>query len=193
MAATKEHCFYCFDVLLAHLKRQATPAANFQNESFPLFVTWNIIDHGQKNLRGCIGSFKPLPLVQGLKQFALTSALQDSRFPPISLKETPHLTCAVSLLINFEQADNYLDWEIGKHGIWIEFKDINGMTSTATYLPEVMPEQGWTKQETIHSLLRKGSFHGQITPEFCKTIKLTRYQSSKMEVTRQEYDQSRGV
>ncbi|KAL0083718.1 AMMECR1 domain-containing protein [Phycomyces blakesleeanus] len=193
MVATKEHCFYCFDVLLAHLRREPTPAPRFHNEAFPLFVTWNMIKYGEKELRGCIGSFRPLPLIQGLKQFALNSALEDSRFPPINLAETPYLSCAVSLLINFEEADNYLDWEIGKHGIWIEFKNTDGKKNTATYLPEVMPEQGWTKEETIQSLLRKGAFRGPITPEVCQSIKLTRYQSSKMEVTRQEYDQARGL
>lgn len=112
----------------------------------------------------------------------MNSALQDRRFRPITLKEIPHLTCAVSLLTNFEVAKDYLDWEVGKHGIWIEFIQLNGQKETATYLPEVMVEQNWTKEEAIESLLRKGHFGGQITKDYCtKSIVLTRYQSQKLE------------
>lgn len=155
-------------------------------------------------MRGCIGSFTPLALHSGLRKYALIrfdkynnsyyatdltsfflymySALQDRRFSPITLEEIPHLTCAVSLLTDFEVAKDYLDWEIGKHGIWIEFIQLNGQKETATYLPEVMVEQQWTKEEAIQSLLRKGGFAGQITKEYCqKAIVLTRYQSQKLE------------
>lgn len=89
----------------------------------------------------------------------------------------------MSLLTHFEKADNYLDWEIGRHGLWIEF-ELNGEKETATYLPEVMKEQGWTKQEAIESLLRKGGYRGRITEEFClNSVVLTRYQSEKCEIT----------
>lgn len=113
---------------------------------------------------------------------AFFSALQDRRFSPITLSEIPSLTCGVSLLTNFEIADNYLDWEIGTHGIWIEFIQTNGEKETATYLPEVMKNQGWTKEEAIKSLLRKGGFYGPVTRQYCIiSITLTRYQSQKLE------------
>lgn len=35
-----------------------------------------------------------------------------------------------------------MDWEVGVHGIRIEFINENGSRRTATYLPEVAPEQG---------------------------------------------------
>lgn len=58
----------------------------------------------------------------------------------------------------------------------------NGEKETATYLPEVMKEQGWTKQEAIDSLLRKGGYRGKITKDYClSSIVLTRYQSEKFE------------
>jgi uncharacterized protein (TIGR00296 family) len=110
------------------------------------------------------------------------SALEDHRFRPISLKEIPKLHCAVSLLTDFEEANDYLDWEIGKHGIWIEFKTESGRKTTATYLPEVMAEQGWTKEEAIDSLLRKGGYRGTFSSTIYDTIVLTRYQSQKMDL-----------
>jgi AMMECR1 domain-containing protein len=48
----------------------------------------------------------------------------------------------VSILTNFEEANDFMDWEVGVHGIRIEFHNENGSRRTATYLPEVAPEQG---------------------------------------------------
>lgn len=41
-----------------------------------------------------------------------SSALKDSRFPPLTREELPKLFCSVSLLTNFEDAGDYLDWEV---------------------------------------------------------------------------------
>lgn len=51
------------------------------------------------------------------------SALRDSRFAPISGQELPQLSCTVSLLRCFEEATAWDDWEVGTHGIIIEFTD----------------------------------------------------------------------
>ena len=48
----------------------------------------------------------------------------------------------VSILCHFEDAADYLDWDIGVHGIRIEFYNDRGAKKTATYLPEVAAEQG---------------------------------------------------
>lgn len=93
----------------------------------------------------------------------------------------------MSLLTNFEKAKDYLDWDIGTHGIWIEFEDDNGRRRTATYLPDVIPDQNWDKIEAIDSLLRKGGFQGRITQSVRESIRLKRYQSSKLEVTYDQY------
>ena len=44
-------------------------------EHHPLFVTWNTVSRrsGHKSLRGCIGTFDPLELSNGLKSYALTA------------------------------------------------------------------------------------------------------------------------
>ncbi|CAO3657872.1 unnamed protein product [Umbelopsis ramanniana] len=187
MVVTVEHCIYCFDVLAAHFEGRESIPPEFDDNEYPLFVTWNLKKHGSYRLRGCIGNFDAMPLHSGLKQYALTSALHDRRFNPITRKELPLLSCAVSLLTNFEKAKNYLDWDVGTHGIWIEFEDDSGRRRTATYLPDVIPEQGWDKIEAIDSLLRKGGFHGRITSSVRESIRLKRYQSSKLEVTYDEY------
>ncbi|KAF7244959.1 hypothetical protein EYD10_08993 [Varanus komodoensis] len=50
-------------------------------------------------------------LHSGLREYTLTSALKDSRFPPMTRDELPRLFCSVSLLTNFEDVCDYLDWE----------------------------------------------------------------------------------
>ncbi|XP_016111413.1 AMME syndrome candidate gene 1 protein-like [Sinocyclocheilus grahami] len=101
--------------------------------------------------------------------------------------ELPRLFCSVSLLTNFEDVGDYLDWEVGVHGIRIEFFNEKGSKRTATYLPEVAKEQGWDHIQTIDSLLRKGGYKAPITNDFRKTIKLTRYRSEKMTMSYAEY------
>lgn len=151
--STQEHCAYCFDVLIAQLNKKPLPEfpSTLVNVSSPLFVTWMI---NKDELRGCIGTFASKPLNQLLKKYALTSALSDSRFDPINLKEVPKLTCSVSLLIDFESDKDAYDWEIGKHGIEIFFEE-NGEDYSATFLPEVASEENWSKDETLKHLIRK--------------------------------------
>jgi len=53
-----------------------------------------------------------------------------------------------------------MDWELGVHGIRISFY-VKGRRYGACYLPDVATEQGWTKEETIVSLMRKGGWAGR--------------------------------
>ncbi|CAG8855096.1 21900_t:CDS:2, partial [Gigaspora margarita] len=51
----------------------------------------------------------------------------------------------------------------------------------------VAEEQGWTKEETIDSLLRKSGYNGRITDRIRNRVALTRYQSAKYVITYDEY------
>lgn len=66
----------------------------------PLFVTWNTLSSRpgrQPRLRGCIGNFDPMPIVDGLAEYALISAFRDSRFRKISKNELETLECGYVL------------------------------------------------------------------------------------------------
>ncbi|XP_034240381.1 uncharacterized protein CG5902-like [Thrips palmi] len=184
--ACPEMCFYCFEVLNSYLNcSQAPKAPDFCNEPFPIFVTWETAK--DRRLRGCIGTFSAKNLHVGLQEYAVTSALKDSRFDPITLEELPRLRVSVSILCHFEEGSDYLDWELGVHGISIEYFSDKGVRHSATYLPEVATKQGWDQMQTIDSLLRKGGFKATVTPEVRNAIKLTRYRSEKISVTYSEY------
>lgn len=184
--AIPDMCFFCFEVLYCELNNIDGPAEpRFTNDPYPLFVTWKI--GRDKRLRGCIGTFTAMHLHAGLREYAITSALKDSRFSPITRDEFPRLTVSVSILQGFEEARGYLDWTLGIHGIRIEFLNERGCKRTATYLPQVATEQGWTQTETIDSLLRKGGYRAAITPDMRKSIKLTRYRSQEIQMCYNEY------
>jgi len=129
-------------------------------DSFPLFVTWNTISRsGHKSLRGCIGTFEALPLASGLSTYALTAAFDDTRFSPIPASLLPALSCSLTLLADFEPCKDAMDWTLGLHGLRISFTH-RSRRHGATYLPDVAVEQGWTKEETVESLMKKAGWDG---------------------------------
>lgn len=138
------------------------------------------------DLRGCIGTLSPRPLKTAIQEYAITSAFRDRRFDPISRHELPFLRVGVSLLVNYEECKNCYDWVVGVHGILINFSH-GSSYYTATYLPEVTLEQGWDQEESINSLVQKAGFRGDINKALINKIKCTRYQSSKMRMSYQEY------
>ncbi|KAI0836915.1 AMMECR1 domain-containing protein [Hypoxylon sp. FL0890] len=154
----------------------------------PLFVTWNTVSPrtGNTSLRGCIGTFESQELAEGLASYAITSAMHDMRFDPISKRELPSLEVAVTLLTNFEDCDDAMDWEIGTHGLRISFTD-RGRRYGATYLPDVALEQGWTKEETLVSLMRKAGWAGRRDKWQSVDLKVVRYQGKKKSLQYPEY------
>ncbi len=116
----------------------------------------------------------------------------------------------ISLLTDFEDADSYLDWTIGVHGIYITFPHPSLLTTasatpspmssypylprlgskqsfSATYLPDVIPEQGWDKIEAVDSAIHKAGWNGSITEDLRRSVKLRRYQSRLHTVGWDEY------
>ena len=174
IVADERYTLYAFDCLYAHFAGAEPPPPAFDPAiECPLFVTWN----KQERLRGCIGCLQPLPL-SSIRQYALNSALRDRRFDPMHETEVPLLSCTVQLLSRFETAAHLTDWEIGTHGITINFSD-NGIARSAVYLPDVMPEQGWNHLQAIDSLVRKSGCTRAVTEELRSGISVTRFVSTK--------------
>ena len=179
-------CVYCFDTIISTLTSKEIPSCFPQplsSKKFPLFVTWT--KGKNKDLRGCIGTFMKDDLEKNLKSFAKKSAFNDSRFSPIKQNEISDLNVGISLLTNFEDAKNCYDWEIGKHGIEIEFEADDDFFH-ATFLPEVPVEHKMDKNTTLNHLIRKAGYYGDLK-EVEEKIKLTRYQSIKLFMTYEEY------
>ncbi|UKJ89551.2 hypothetical protein MACJ_002802 [Theileria orientalis] len=184
-------CAVCFDTLEEELNneksepRPCLTKLTSKNVKCPLFVTWNFKDGDDEELRGCIGTLEPTSL-SNLKRYAHMSAFQDSRFSPISAPELEKLVCKLSLLHSYELCKNYLDWEVGKHGVLLEF-EVNGQGYSATYLPEVALEHNMTKEVAIEQLIRKSGYRGRVTDSLLSSLQVTRYQSKKVKMDYGEY------
>lgn len=117
------------------------------NEPRGVFVTLN--KHG--DLRGCIGYIEPIKsLHQAVIDNAINSATQDPRFPEVNVKELPDIEIEISVLTPPKEVNGPEDFIVGKHGIIIR----KGFYS-AVFLPQVAPEQGWTREETLSHLCLK--------------------------------------
>ena len=115
------------------------------------------------------------------------SAFDDNRFSPITLSELPTLAAAVTLLADFTPALHSLDWDLGVHGIKIVFSHQNKRYG-ATYLPDVAVEQGWTKEQTIVSLMRKAGWGGRSSDwKKVADLRVTRYTGSKASIRYAEW------
>jgi uncharacterized protein (TIGR00296 family) len=183
----KQLCIYAFDVIILSVKKLDQSLLKFpeqfKDKIFPLFVTWS--KGKDKCLRGCLGTFSPDDLEKNLMLYSYYAAFKDHRFIPISLKEIPHLHCSVSLLVNFEDGKDAFDWEVGKHGIQIQFK-IGYKKHNATFLPEIASERNWDKDTTLKHLAQKSGFSGRLD-EVINKIKLVRYESLKVSIPHSEY------
>ena len=114
-----------------------------------VFVTLTI--NGQ--LRGCIGHHESdMPLYQLVPYLAVSAAVNDPRFAPLSLDELENVRIKISVyLTNVYKIDSLDEFKMGTDGIILR-KGNKG----ATYLPEVPVEAGWTTvAEEMKSLCRK--------------------------------------
>ncbi|KAF2000316.1 AMMECR1-domain-containing protein [Amniculicola lignicola CBS 123094] len=181
--------FFSLGRKLKQEQRRADYAAGDDEDvdDHPLFVTWNTVQaSGDTRLRGCIGTFEPHELDDGLRSYALTSAFDDTRFNPITLRELASLECGVTLLTNFEPISNPMDWSIGTHGLRINFTH-HGRRYGSTYLPDVAKEQGWTKEETMVSLMRKAGWNGDKRDWKKVELNVIRYQGKQVKLEYPEW------
>ena len=117
---------------------------------------------------------------------AVPFVTDDSKLSKRTRCHTYIALCHLSL--GFQKARNCMDWEIGVHGLIINFRDPqSGHSRSATFLPEVPAQEGWTKQQTIDSLVRKSGYSGVMNQALYDMIELTTYRSSPFSMSYHEY------
>ena len=103
------------------------------------------------DLRGCIGTIETdQPLVRTVFKVTQEAALQDYRFPPVTLPELPEITIEHSLLSRPQPVQSYREIRLGTDGIILKAHG-----RSAVFLPEVPTQQGWTIEQTLTALSRK--------------------------------------
>jgi len=171
---------YARAVLEEHIGRKSSeyPALPKSFDTMKgVFVTLTI----RGELRGCIGFPTPvMPLRDGIREAALSAALEDPRFPPVRADELERITVEVTILtqpvpVQCPPADRPRCIKSGRDGLII-----SGMGRKGLLLPQVATEYGWDEEEFLnHTCLKAGlppgswrrhdvellSFQGQVFSE----------------------------
>jgi AmmeMemoRadiSam system protein A len=102
-------------------------------------------------LRGCIGHIAATrPLVETVKEVALSSAFEDPRFPPLRAEEWDQVKIEISVLSPFERITDAGRVEVGVHGILVRRGYRSGLL-----LPQVATEQGWEREAFLSHACQK--------------------------------------
>ena len=114
-----------------------------------VFVT--ISSHPKKELRGCIGYPYPTePLMTALTNAAISAAVHDPRFPPVTKKEFERLVVEITVLTEPKPIEVKDRKElpkrivVGKHGLIIEYGPFSGLL-----LPQVAVDYRWSAEEFL--------------------------------------------
>ena len=118
------------------------------DEQRGVFVT--LRKRADNDLRGCVGIVEPrFPLGEAVRRAAVSAAVEDPRFQPVSIGELPSLTVHVSVLAPLAPcAPEGVD--VGRHGVVIRHA-----ARSALFLPQVATEQGWDRETLLRQLCRK--------------------------------------
>jgi AmmeMemoRadiSam system protein A len=105
------------------------------------------------SLRGCIGYPYPTkPLWEAVKDAAISAALHDPRFPPVSPRELDELTLEISVLSPMEQVKDISEIQVGRDGLVVRKGPLAGLL-----LPQVAVEYGWSREEFLsHTCIKAG-------------------------------------
>ena len=102
------------------------------------------------NLRGCIGLPYPIkPLGEAIVEAAVSAALEDPRFLPVSRSELPDLDLEVTVLtvprpLECPPQERPACVKVGKHGLIVSGAGTGGLL-----LPQVPTDYGWTSREFL--------------------------------------------
>jgi AmmeMemoRadiSam system protein A len=107
--------------------------------------------HRGKDLRGCIGLLTPdEELYRTVQRCAISSAVEDSRFPPVTYEELPDLTIELSILAPLQTIRDPVEIEVGRHGLLISREGRRGLL-----LPQVATENLWDRETFLSQTCRK--------------------------------------
>jgi AmmeMemoRadiSam system protein A len=112
-----------------------------------IFVTLRKNDQ----VRGCIGTLKEDKLWIQVQKYAVFSAFNDPRFPPLQKDELPQIKIEISIIENVEDVKNVSEIKLGEDGIILDVGGKGGVL-----LPEVATEYNLkTPEEFLDMLCKK--------------------------------------
>jgi AmmeMemoRadiSam system protein B/AmmeMemoRadiSam system protein A len=136
-----------------HGSMLAVDPANLPDDAHTVLGAFVTLEKGHQ-LRGCIGEISARrPVYEAVIARAVDAAIHDPRFDPVERRELTSLTLDISLLGPTRAVPGPRSVIVGRHGVVISYGG-----RSATYLPQVGPEQGWDRDTMLAQLSRKAGF-----------------------------------
>ena len=105
----------------------------------------------QGRLRGCIGYISASqPLWETVRSAAISAALKDTRFQPVSKRELQDLEYEISVLSPFHRITDTEHIQVGRHGLMIKKGQYEGLL-----LPQVAIDNNWDRLTFLEQTCRK--------------------------------------
>ncbi len=105
----------------------------------------------QGDLRGCIGHLvSGSPLYLTVQNAAISAAIGDRRFLPVTREELKDISIEVSVLSPIEPIEDVSEIEVGRHGLVI----VKGQNQ-GVLLPQVATEKNWNRDEFLRQICMK--------------------------------------
>jgi AmmeMemoRadiSam system protein B/AmmeMemoRadiSam system protein A len=160
------------EYLLKLARRTLEDYLNYKVFTLPRFISRNLqkkqgafVTLNKKgDLRGCIGHMaEDTPLATTVSMMALSAALEDRRFYPVDKSELKDIEIEISVLTPMKEVSGFKEIVIGRDGTLIQKKE-----RSAVFLPQVAPEQGWSREEMLENLCLKAGLSPDDWKSGCK-------------------------
>jgi uncharacterized protein len=107
--------------------------------------------HKDGNLRGCIGNIHPsASLVRTTSDCAISAAVGDPRFMPLTIDELAKIDFEISVLSPMERVQDIGTIVVGRDGLFIAKRNARGLL-----LPQVASSFGWDRERFLAETSRK--------------------------------------
>ena len=137
--------------LETHFADGTTPAYHASSEGLLERKGAFVSLHNGDELRGCIGLLSAdRELYKIVQHCAISAALEDSRFIPVTEEELPELNIEISVLTPFRRVRDIEEIEVGKHGLYIVQGFFRGLL-----LPQVATQYRWDRKTFLEQTCRK--------------------------------------
>ncbi len=136
-------------------------------EAHGVFVS--LYDRADGELRGCIGNIHPATaLYRTTSDCAISAAVGDPRFMPLTMEELPKVDFEISVLSPMEKIEDVSRIEVGRDGIFINKKGARGLL-----LPQVATEYGWGRERFLAEVCRKAGLKADEWKEGASIFRFT--------------------
>jgi AmmeMemoRadiSam system protein A len=136
---------------------QRTPSFPQPTETLKVNCGAFVTLHKKDKLRGCIGYIVGTkPLIETVREMAVSSAFRDPRFSPLEKSEYRELGIEISVLSPLRRITDIAEIRVGEHGIVVKRGFQSGLL-----LPQVATEYGWDRDTFLTHTCHKAGLPGE--------------------------------